>query len=157
MYYGLFHYPSNVSCFATSDIIYRMLSFPSLSANSRTAAKEVTNLPNTITSVPCFKPLEDLTLMDNYMFAAVMRDKSNLKPLLECILGVAITDITFVEPQKTEKEGYRSHGIRLGLYVRDDKNRIFNVAVQTSSKKNLPKRIRYYQFTSQPKRILHAK
>ena len=102
-------------------------------------------MQNASDSVHSFKPLEDLTLMDDYMFAAVMREKDNLKPLLECILGVTITDITFVEPQKTEKEGYHSHGIRLDLYVRDNTNRIFNVEVQTSSKKNLPKRMRYYQ------------
>ena len=50
-----------------------------------------------------------------------------------------------MEPQKTEKEGYQSHGIRLDLYVQDSEGRIFNVEVQTSSKKNLPKRMRYYQ------------
>ena len=94
---------------------------------------------------PAFKPLEELTLMDDYMFSAVMRDKVNLKPLLEYILKVKIVNIEFVEPQKTEKEGYQSHGIRLDLYVKDDQGRIFNVEVQTSSKKNLPKRMRYYQ------------
>ena len=91
------------------------------------------------------KPLEELTLMDDYMFAAVMRDEMNLKPLLEYILKVKIVGIEFIEPQKTEKEGYGSHGIRLDLYVQDDKGRVFNVEVQTSSKKNLPKRMRYYQ------------
>ena len=91
------------------------------------------------------KPLEEHTLMDDYMFSAVMRDKVNLKPLLEYILKVKIVDIEFVEPQKTEKEGYQSHGIRLDLYVQDNEGRIFNVEVQTSSKKNLPKRMRYYQ------------
>ncbi|MBR2257021.1 MAG: Rpn family recombination-promoting nuclease/putative transposase [Blautia sp.] len=40
---------------------------------------------------------------------------------------------------------YGTHGIRLDLYVQDDKRRVFNVEVQTSSKKNLPKRMRYYQ------------
>ena len=54
-------------------------------------------------------------------------------------------DIDVVETQKTEKEGCQSHGIRLDLYVQDEKGRIFNVEVQKSSKKNLPKRMRYYQ------------
>ena len=83
--------------------------------------------------------------MDDYMFGAVMRDKVNLKPLLEYILNVKIIDIDFVEPQKTEKEGYSSHGIRLDLYVQDEQGRIFNVEIQTSDKRNLPKRMRYYQ------------
>lgn len=50
-----------------------------------------------------FKPLEEQTLMDDYMFSAVMRDKVNLKPLLEYILKLKIIDLDFVEPQKTEK------------------------------------------------------
>ena len=92
-----------------------------------------------------FKPLEELSLMDDYMFAAVMRDEINLKPLLEYILSTKVNEIAFVEPQKTEKEGYQSHGIRLDLYVKDESGQVFNVEVQTSTKKNLPKRMRYYQ------------
>ena len=92
-----------------------------------------------------FKPLEELTLMDDYMFSAVMQDTANLKPLLEYILGIRISEINYVEPQKTEKEGYRSHGIRLDLYVKDAEGTIYNVEVQPARKKNLPKRNRYYQ------------
>lgn len=100
---------------------------------------EKTELPSGV------KPLEELTLMDDYMFSAVMRDKMNLKPLLESILNIKIVDIDFVEPQKTEKEGYFSHAIRMDLYVEDEDGRIFNVEVQTSDKRNISKRMRYYQ------------
>ena len=48
-----------------------------------------------------FKPLEELTLMDDYMFGAVMRDKVNLKPLLEYILKIRIIDFDFVEPPES--------------------------------------------------------
>lgn len=91
------------------------------------------------------KPLEELTLMDDYMFGAVMRNEVNLKPLLEYILRVKIRKIKFVEPQKTEKEGYRSRGIRMDLYLEDDKGTIYNVEVQATSYRHLPKRMRYYQ------------
>ena len=94
---------------------------------------------------PGVKPLEELTLMDDYMFGAVMRDEVNLKPLLESILNITIVNISFVDAQKTEKEGYNSHGIRMDLYVKDEDGRIFNVEVQTTKNKNLPKRMRYYQ------------
>ena len=60
-------------------------------------------------------------------------------------MNITIVNITFVESQKTEKEGYHSHGIRMDLYVEDEDGRIFNVEVQTSNKRNLPKRMRYYQ------------
>ena len=92
-----------------------------------------------------FKPLEELTIMDDYMFGVVMSDKDNLKPLLEQILKIKIAEIAFIERQKTEKEGYESHGTRLDLYVKDTDDRVFNVEVQTTDKKNLAKRMRFYQ------------
>ena len=93
------------------------------------------------------KTIDELTLMDDYMFAQVMRDKRHLKPLLEYILKVRIAKIDFIEPQKTEKEGYTARGVRLDLYVTDEDGIIYNVEVQTSDKKNLPRRMRYYQST----------
>ena len=91
------------------------------------------------------KTIDDLTLMDDYMFAQVMRETRHLKPLLEYILQIRITKIELIEPQKTEKEGYNSKGVRLDLYVTDENGIIYNVEVQTSNKRNLPKRMRYYQ------------
>ena len=91
------------------------------------------------------KTFDELTLMDNYMFAQVMRNKKHLKPLLENILVMKIADIKFVEPQRTEKEGAESRGVRLDLYVEGEDGTVYNVEVQTTNKKNLPKRMRYYQ------------
>ena len=79
------------------------------------------------------KPLEELTLMDDYMFAAVMSDEENLRPLLERVLGIEVRELRFVEPQSSKKEGYRSRGVRLDLYVVDGEGRVFNVEVQTTS------------------------
>ena len=91
------------------------------------------------------KPLEELTLMDDYMFSVVMSNPENMKPLLEYILGVKISRIELIESEKMEKEGYESHGIRMDLYVMTDDGQIYDVEVQTSDKANLPKRMRYYQ------------
>lgn len=91
------------------------------------------------------KTLDELTLMDDYMFAAVMRNKDILKRLLECILNINISRIEFLEAQKTEKTSYESKGVRLDLYVVDENGIIYNVEIQTSDKRNLPKRMRYYQ------------
>ena len=93
------------------------------------------------------KTIDELTLMDDYMFAQVMRDTRHLKPLLQLVLQVPIAKIELIEPQKTEKEGYDSKGIRLDLYVTDEQGTVYNVEVQTTSKKHLPKRMRYYQST----------
>ena len=91
------------------------------------------------------KTIDELTLMDDYMFAQVMRNTKYLRPLLEYILKIKITKIELIEPQKSEKEGYNSKGVRLDLYVLDENGVIYNVEVQTSNKRNLPKRMRYYQ------------
>ena len=91
------------------------------------------------------KPLSELTIMDDYMFGAVMRDERLIKPLIEFILGVKIKSIRFIDRQKTFKDGYESRGIRLDLYVEDQDGAIYNVEIQTSDKRNLPRRMRYHQ------------
>ena len=91
------------------------------------------------------KTIDDLTLMDDYMFAQVMRNTKYLQPLLEYVLKIKISKIELIEPQKSHKEGYDSKGVRLDLYVLDENGAIYNVEVQTTNKRNLPKRMRYYQ------------
>ena len=86
------------------------------------------------------KTLDQLTLMDDYMFYQVMKDPGRMKRVLEWILNITITKLEYVVSQKTEKEGYDSKAIRLDLYVEDENHIIYNVEVQTSNKKNLPKR-----------------
>ena len=50
------------------------------------------------------KTIDELTLMDDYMFAQVMRDTRHLKPLLQFVLQVSIAKIELIEPQKTERK-----------------------------------------------------
>ena len=88
-----------------------------------------------------YRPLEELTLMDDYMFGVVMQDSALLQTLLEMILNLKIRSIRFVESQKTMKEKYQSKAIRLDLYVEDENGHIYNVEVQTTNKRNLPKRM----------------
>ena len=92
-----------------------------------------------------YKDLSELTLMDDYMFGAVMQDESLAKTLIEAILDVKLRRVEYVEPQKSMKEQYEARGVRLDLYVEDEAGNIYNVEVQTSNKRNLPKRMRYYQ------------
>ena len=91
------------------------------------------------------KPLKEQTLMNNYVFAMVMREPKRIKPLLEHILEKKITKISMVEPEKTMKEKFESKGIRLDLYVEDEDGIVYDVEVQTTDQKNLPQRMRYYQ------------
>ena len=63
------------------------------------------------------KPLEELTITDDFMFGAVMRDPEKCKPLLEMVLGIKINKIEYLEPQKSVAERYESKSIRLDVYV----------------------------------------
>ena len=91
------------------------------------------------------KPIEELTIVDDFMFGAVMSDSRYCKPLLELALGVKIRKIEYPEPQKAINERYASKSVRLDVYVEDDAGTVYDVEIQTTDKKNLPKRTRYYQ------------
>ena len=91
------------------------------------------------------KPIEELTIVDDFMFGAVMSDSRYCKPLLELALGVKIRKIEYPEPQKAIKERYASKSVRLDVYVEDDAGTVYDVEIQTTDKKNLPRRTRYYQ------------
>jgi predicted transposase/invertase (TIGR01784 family) len=91
------------------------------------------------------KPLSEQTLMNNYVFSMVMREPRRIKPLLEHILRKKIKTIRMVEPEKSMKEKFESKGIRLDLYVEDEGGVVYDVEVQTTDQKNLPRRMRYYQ------------
>ena len=91
------------------------------------------------------KPIEELTITDDFMFGAVMRNSQYCKPLLELVLGVKIRKIEYPELQKTFNERYSSKSIRLDAYVEDDAGTVYDVEIQTTEKKSLPRRMRYYQ------------
>jgi len=92
-----------------------------------------------------YRTLEDLTLMDDYMFGTVMQDPKLIRPLIERILDLRIRQVTYIEPQRTVKSGFDAKGIRLDLYVEDENGIVYNVEVQTTRHRSLAKRMRYYQ------------
>lgn len=92
-----------------------------------------------------FRDLSELTLMDDYMFGVVMQDPEVAKLLIGLILDMRLRSVQYVEPQRVLKEGYDAKGVRLDLYVEDEQGRIYNVEVQTTDKRDLPRRMRYYQ------------
>ena len=93
------------------------------------------------------KPWEELSFQDDYMFKRVMSHKRFCKKMLEKILRIEIRDIRYLEEEKTVKTAYESKGIRLDVYVEDDKNTVYNVEMQIRKpeKDGLYKRTRYYQ------------
>ena len=91
------------------------------------------------------KTIDELTISDDFMFGAVMKDPKLCKPLLEYILGIKIREIKYPQRQKVIDERYDSKSVLLDVYVEDDENTVYNIEIQTTSNKNLPKRMRYYQ------------
>ena len=64
---------------------------------------------------------------------------------MENILNIKIRDIVYVDYEETIQMTAKSKGIRLDIYVEDDNNTVFNIEMQTTTYKELPKRSRYYQ------------
>ena len=92
-----------------------------------------------------YKRLEELEIWDDLMFGAVMSSKELCKHLLEIILQKKIKDIRYTELQKTIDLQYDAKSIRLDVYVEDDLDSVYNIEIQTTDEKNLPKRSRFYQ------------
>ena len=95
------------------------------------------------------KKLEELTILDNFMFSAAMiTDTENCRRVLECALGMAIDRVEVVN-EKTMMYHPEFKGIRLDVYAKEMKedgtvNRHFDVEMQVVNKK-IFKRSRYYQ------------
>lgn len=91
------------------------------------------------------KTLKDLNLDDDFLFAKVMSDKEICKKVLEKILNIKIVDIVMPNQQKVIDLLLDSKGVRLDIYVSDDKNVVYNIEMQKGKSPNLAKRSRYYQ------------
>ena len=93
------------------------------------------------------KSIEDLDFTDGYLFGTVMLNKEICKGVLEAILEFKITDIQFIELEKTAQNGYETKSVRFDVILKDDKENIYNIEMQVSTKGKgyLGKRTRYYQ------------
>ncbi len=90
-------------------------------------------------------PLSELPLHSDFMFGQVMRSEEICRLFLEALLDVEIGRIEFLDRQKDFTDSYEYHGIRLDVYLKDDKGTVFNVEIQADRKDDLPKRVRFYQ------------
>lgn len=87
---------------------------------------------------------ENLKISNDFMFAKVMRNPELCKGMLERLLGITIDHIEYPEEQKVIDIAKDSKSVRLDVYLKDGKGTVYNVEIQTSSNRNLPKRTRYY-------------
>ena len=93
------------------------------------------------------KPWEELTIRDDYMFKLVMKSRRICKKMLEGTLRIRIAKIRYLETEKSIAAPYRSKGIRLDVYVKDEKDTVYNIEMQIRRLEGdaLFKRARYYQ------------
>ena len=73
--------------------------------------------------------LQELTIKNNFMFAAVMMDPQNCQELLELILNIPISYVK-VDTERSLLYDPRYRGIRMDVYVRDENNTRFDVEMQ---------------------------
>lgn len=89
---------------------------------------------------------ESLGITNDFLFGKVMQNPELCTELLQRILpDLAVDHIEYPELQKSIKYDMNAKGVRLDVYTKDDKNIIYNIEMQASDTKELPKRSRYYQ------------
>jgi predicted transposase/invertase (TIGR01784 family) len=92
------------------------------------------------------KKWEELGISNDFLFGKVMQTPELCQEMLQIIFpDLDIHHIEYPELQKSIDLDIDAHGIRLDLYVNDDKHNIYNVEMQMSETGELPKRSRYYQ------------
>lgn len=86
--------------------------------------------------------LQELTIKNNFMFAAVMTEPDNCRELIERALEIEI-DHVVVDKEKSIIYNPEYKSIRLDVYAKDDVGSHFNVEMQVA-RTEIVKRARYY-------------
>lgn len=89
------------------------------------------------------KPLEELTLKDNFMFCAVMMQPENCGPLLELILGKKIGRLA-VDQEKCLIYNPNYKSVRLDVFAKEEDGAHFDIEMQVVEPADLNRRSRYY-------------
>lgn len=100
------------------------------------------------------KSLQDLTLLDRFLFSEVMEDPKTFENVLSIILG---KDIAIQGKPQSEHERRTSplkRQVRLDIWAEDEDDSVYNVEAQKENTKNLPHRSRFYQALIDSKLLL---
>lgn len=87
---------------------------------------------------------QNLNLSNAFLFAAALLDEEVCCIVLELIFGREFAEL-IVKSEHTILYNPDSRSVRLDIYATDKENRNYNLEMQNSNKKNLPKRARYHQ------------
>jgi len=89
---------------------------------------------------------EELGLSNDFLFGKVMQDAELCQEFLQRVLPeLEISHIEYPELQKGIRPDKDAKSIRLDVYVKDEKGTVYEIEMQVSDTKELPKRSRYYQ------------
>ena len=91
------------------------------------------------------KKFEDLTLQDDFMFCKVMQNEGLCKTLIEMILFDTIGKITYISVQHSINTYEQAKSVRFDVLVQTENGKFYDVEMQVSNEKNIPKRMRFYQ------------
>ena len=86
---------------------------------------------------------EKLSIANDFLFGKIMQNPWICKELLQRILPeLEIDHIEYPELQKAIKSDVDARSVRLDVYVKDNKNTVYDIEMQVSNTKELPKRSR---------------
>ncbi|UTC63993.1 Rpn family recombination-promoting nuclease/putative transposase [Treponema sp. OMZ 788] len=91
------------------------------------------------------KKFEDLTLQDDFMFCKVMQNPHFCKKLIEITLSDTIGRINYISVQHNIKTYQQAKSLRFDVLVQTENGKFYNVEMQVSNERNIPKRMRFYQ------------
>ena len=91
------------------------------------------------------KSYQDLTFTDDYMFCKILENDLELcRELLELILDKDIRKVELADAQHPVSITSDIRSVRLDVYLNDDEGTVFDLEMQASRKRELPRRSRYY-------------
>ena len=91
------------------------------------------------------KRFEDLTLKDDFMFCKVMQNEGLCKALIEMILFDIIGKIAYISVQHNINTYEQAKSVRFDVLVQTENGKFYDVEMQVSNERNVPKRMRFYQ------------
>jgi len=91
------------------------------------------------------KKFEDLTLQDDFMFCKVMQNTDVCKNLIEIFLADTIGKIAYISIQHNITNYEQAKSVRFDVLVQTENGKFYDVEMQVSNEKNIPKRMRFYQ------------
>ena len=91
------------------------------------------------------KRFEDLTFTDDFMFCKAMQNPRLCKKLIEMILADTIGKIAYISIQHNINTYEQAKSVRFDVLVQAENGNFYDVEIQVSNEKNIPKRMRFYQ------------